>query len=115
MRRRHFMALMGSGVIAWPITAGAQNTAVPVIGYLSSKEETAEAGIISGVRKGLAEQGFVEGQNVAITYRWSAGEYDRLPGLAADLVAGKVGVIAASGLPATLAAKAATSTIPIVF
>jgi putative ABC transport system substrate-binding protein len=85
------------------------------MGYLSSKGEAAEAGILAAVRKGLAESGFVEGRTVAIDYRWSEGEYDRLPGFATDLVARKVNVIMASGVPATLAAKAATSTIPIVF
>jgi len=114
MRRRDFITLVGSAAAALPLGAHAQRS-MPVIGYLSSKEETAEAGIIAGVRKGLAEQGFVEGQNVAIAYRWSAGLYDSLPRLAADLVTSKVDVIAASGLPASLAAKAATSTIPTVF
>jgi putative tryptophan/tyrosine transport system substrate-binding protein len=85
------------------------------IGYISSKDERSEAAIIAGIRRGLAEQGLIEGQNVSIVYRWSAGEYRNLPELAADLVARKVDVIAASGLPATLAAKAATSTLPIVF
>jgi putative ABC transport system substrate-binding protein len=85
------------------------------IGYLSSKDEKSEAGIVAGVRRGLAEQGLVEGNNVSIEFRWSRGEYRRLPELAAGLVAGKVDVIAASGLPAALAAKAASATIPIVF
>lgn len=115
MRRRDFITALGSAAAAWPLTAGAQSRPMPVIGYLSSKEEAAETGIVAGVRKGLAERGFTEGNNVAIKYRWAAGHYDRLPELAADLVAGKVDVIAASGLPAVLAAKAATSTIPVVF
>ena len=85
------------------------------MGYLSSKGEVAEAGILVVVRKGLAETGFVEGRNLATDYRWSEGEYDRLPAFADDLVARKVNVIMASGLPATIAAKSATSTIPIVF
>jgi putative ABC transport system substrate-binding protein len=115
MRRREFVALMGGAAVVWPFTANAQASATPVIGYLSSKEEKAEATIIAGVRRGLTEQGLFEGQNVTIAYRWSSGAYDQLPRLAADLVANKVDVIAASGLPAALAAKAATSTIPIVF
>ena len=115
MQRRQFIALIGGGIAVWPSAARAQNSPNLSIGYLSSKDEKSEAGIISGVRKGLAEQGLIEGQNVSIAYRWSEGEYRRLPELAADLVARKVDVIAASGLPAALAAKAASSTIPIVF
>jgi len=115
MRRRDFITLLGSTVVACSGVAIAQKSDKPVIGYLSSKEETAEAGIVAGVRKGLADEGFVEGRNVAITFRWSAGHYNRLAQLAGDLVATKVDVILASGLPAVLAAKAATSTIPIVF
>jgi putative ABC transport system substrate-binding protein len=115
VRRRDLLALLGSGVVAWPASAGAQGSAIPTIGYLSSKDERAEAGIIAGIRKGLAGQGLFEGQNVTFAYRWSGGDYGRLPALAADLIAGKVDVIATSGLPATLAAKAATSTTPIVF
>jgi putative ABC transport system substrate-binding protein len=115
MRRRDFITILGGASVAWPLAAGAQNPVIPVIGYLSSKGEAAEAGIVAGVRRGLAERGFVEGKNVAIKFHWSEGHYERLPQLAADLVANKVDVIAASGLPAVLAAKAATSTIPIVF
>ena len=115
MKRREFITLLGGAVAAWPFTARGQNLATATIGYLSSKDEKSEAGIIAGVRKGLAEQGIVEGQNVSFAYRWSGGDYSRLPQLAADLVARKVDVIAASGLPAALAAKAATSTVPIVF
>jgi putative ABC transport system substrate-binding protein len=88
---------------------------MPTVGYLSSKDERAEAGIIAGIRKGLAGQDLFEGQNVAFAYRWSAGDYSRLPDLAAGLISDKVSVIATSGLPATLAAKVATSTTPIVF
>ena len=115
MRRREFITLLGGTAAAWPLSARAQQPAIATIGYLSSKSEESEASIIAGVRKGLAEQGFFEGQNVSFAYRWSAGEYRRLPDLAADLVARNVNLIAASGLPAALAAKAATPTIPIVF
>ena len=115
MRRREFFAWIGGGLVAWPSASRAQNSVIRTIGYLSSKDEKSEAGIVAGMRKGLAEQGLLEGQGVSIIYRWSSGEYRRLPELAADLVTRNVDVIAASGLPAVLAAKAASSTIPIVF
>src|SRR4051812_7732276 len=115
MRRRDFIALIGSGMAAWPSIVTAQGAANFTIGYLSSKDEKSEAGIIAGIRKGLAAQGLTEGQNLSILYRWSAGEYLRLPELAADLIASKVDLIAASGLPAALVAKTATTTVPIVF
>jgi putative ABC transport system substrate-binding protein len=115
MRRREFIAWIGGGLVAWPSASRAQSSAIATVGYLSSKDETSEAGIVAGMRKGLAEQGLREGQNISITYRWSGGDYRRLPELAADLVARKVDVIAASGLPAALAAKSASLTIPIVF
>src|SRR3954468_5853106 len=113
MRRRDFIKILGGAAVTWPSVAGAQKPAVSIIGYLSSKGEAAEVGIIAGVRKGLTEAGFVEGQNIVFAFRWSDGQYNRLPELAVDLVASKVDVIVASGLPAVLAAKAATSTIPI--
>jgi putative tryptophan/tyrosine transport system substrate-binding protein len=115
MQRREFIVLMGAGMAVWPSAARGQNSPNATIGYLSSKDEKSEAVIVAGVRKGLAELGLIENQNVSIEYRWSAGEYRRLPELAADLLARKVDVIAASGLPAVLAAKSASSTIPIVF
>jgi putative tryptophan/tyrosine transport system substrate-binding protein len=115
MRRRDFIMLLSGAAVVWPLAARAQPSATPVIGYLSSKGEKSEAGIVAAVRKGLEERGFVDGRSVAFAYRWSEGNYDRLPRLAADLVDSRVNVIAASGLPAALAAKAATSTIPIVF
>jgi putative ABC transport system substrate-binding protein len=117
MKRREFIAGLGGVAItsAWPLKARAQSPAIPLIGYLSSKGEAAEAGIVKAMRKGLEGRGLVEGRNVAITYRWSDGYYDRLPRFAADLVDKGVKVIAASGLPAALAAKAATSAVPIVF
>jgi putative ABC transport system substrate-binding protein len=106
--------MIGGAAIASPLVSYAQKIG-PIIGYLSSKDEQAEAGILAGIRKGLGELGFFEDQNVTFAYRWSAGAYDQLPRLAADLIANNVDVIAASGLPAALAAKVATSTIPIVF
>jgi ABC-type uncharacterized transport system substrate-binding protein len=114
--RRAFTSVLGVTVaIGWPLAALAQQATTPVIGYLSSKGEAAEAGIIAAARKGLSERGFVDGKTVAFTYRWADGDYGRLPALAADLLNKRVDVIAASGLPATLSAKAATSTVPIVF
>jgi putative ABC transport system substrate-binding protein len=115
VRRRDFLPLIGAWAVARPLLARAQQPTLPVMGYLSSKGEAAEIGILTAVRNGLAESGFVEGRTVAIDYRWSEGEYDRLPAFASDLVARHVNVIMASGLPATLAAKSATPTIPIVF
>jgi putative tryptophan/tyrosine transport system substrate-binding protein len=117
MRRREFIKTITGAAAApmlTPLSGRAQGTA-PLIGYLSSKGETAEGGIVAAIRQGLNERGFVNDRTVAFTYRWSEGDYTRLPRLAADLADRKVNVIAASGLPAALAAKAATSTIPIVF
>ena len=114
MERRAFIKVIGA-TAAWPLVARAQPATGPVIGYLSSKGPAVEAGIIASIRQGLAERGFVEGKNVAFAYHWAEGDYNHLPGLAADLVKQNVNVIAASGLPAALAAKAATPTIPIVF
>jgi putative ABC transport system substrate-binding protein len=100
---------------AWPLAARAQRTITPLIGYLSSKGKFAEAGSVVAMREGLKERGFIDGVNVRIEYRWCDGDYGRLPRLAADLINQDVNVITASGLPAALAAKEATSTIPIVF
>ena len=114
MRRRAFIKLIGGAATSSPLAAHAQQPAMPVIGYLSSKGEVAEAGITAAMRQGLRDSGFVEGKTL-FSYRWSDGDYSRLPQLASDLVNEKVDVIVASGLPGALAAKAATSTIPIVF
>ena len=100
---------------AWPLAARAQRTITPLIGYLSSKGKFAEAGSVVAMREGLKERGFIDGVNVRIEYRWCDGDYGRLPQLAADLINQNVNVITAAGLPAALAAKKATSTIPIVF
>ena len=116
MRRRAFVIGSALALAASRGRALAQSGAVvPRIGYLSSKSEAAETGIVASVKKGLAQLGFIDGNNVTILYRWSGGNYDRLSQFAAELIQDKVDVIATSGLPATLAAKAATTTVPIVF
>src|SRR5215471_11656615 len=115
MRRREFITLLG-GVAAWPMAAGAQQPAMPVIGYLSSRSPDETAHLVAAFRRGLGENGFVEGQNVTIEYRWALGQYDRLPAMALELVRHPVTVLTATGgEPSAFAAKAATSTIPIVF
>jgi ABC-type uncharacterized transport system substrate-binding protein len=115
MRRRELMLLLLSGAMMAARTLRAQQKAMPVIGFLSSGSPATTAANVAAFRHGLRETGYVEGQDVAIEYRWAEGHYDRLPGLAADLVGGKVDVIATGGTPSVLAAKSATSTIPIVF
>jgi putative ABC transport system substrate-binding protein len=114
VRRREFISLLG-GTAAWPLAARAQQAALPVVGYLNFGSPESDTPRVTGLRRGLNQTGYVEGRNLVIEYRWAGNQADRLPALAADLIQLRVAVIVTSGLVSTLAAKAATTTIPIVF
>ena len=115
MRRREFIKLVAGSTVTWPRAAKAQQPTIPLIGFLSSTSENTAVEQQKKFHSGLGEAGFVEGKNVAIEYHWADGQYDRLPAMAADLARRPVSLIVAQGPPAALAARAATTTIPIVF
>jgi ABC-type uncharacterized transport system substrate-binding protein len=115
MRRREFIKVIAASAAAWPIAARAQRTPIPVVGFINAASAQKYTRQLAAFLKGLGESGYVDGRNVAVEYRWAEGQNDRLPAMAADLVHRQVAVIAATSTPAALAAKAATTTIPIIF
>jgi putative ABC transport system substrate-binding protein len=115
MKRRDFITLLGGAAVAWPRAARAQRPAIPLVGYFSGRSSDYEELLLSSFRKGLEEEGFAIGRNIAVEYRFSDGNEDRLPAIATDFVRRQTAVIVASGTPSAIAAKASTSTVPIVF
>ena len=116
MRRRDFITLLGGAAVTWPLAARAQRPAMPVIGFLSSRSPDDTANLVAAFRRGLADSGYIEGQTVTIEYKWALGQYDRLPAMAVELTRRPVAVLVTTGgEPSALAAKTATSSIPIVF
>ena len=114
MRPRHFLGVLGGAAASWPLAARAQQKAIPVVGFINSASPKSYAPNVEGFLQGLKDAGYIEGQNVSIEYRWSEGQYDRLPAMAAELVRRDVTVIVAN-TPAAPIVKAATSTIPVIF